>query len=155
MGEGEAGEAAGDRYDFRTGQVYKPGPNPSLTAPEADIKTFPSPPPTTKKTGDYIEMHVFENFQNFREPRFKMSKPGFWVFSPPSRKGVNTRTNNLKVHTAGSDTRTMSVGTTALSHNIVFIYGDINALGWDPRVLFWENFGLWRPNRAFRVAGVA
>jgi hypothetical protein len=102
-----------------------------------------------------MEERVFRNFQNFREPRFKMSEPGFWVFSPPSGKGVNTRTDNLRVHTAGSDTRTMSVGTTALSHNIVFICGDINALRWDPRVLFWENFGLWRPNRAFGVAGVA
>jgi hypothetical protein len=53
-----------------------------------------------------------------------MSKPGFWVFSPPSSKGVNTRTDNLRVHTAGSDTRTTSVGTTVLSHNIVFICGD-------------------------------
>jgi hypothetical protein len=84
-----------------------------------------------------------------------MLEPGFWVFSPLSGKGVNTRTDNLRVHTAGSDTRTMSVGTIALSHNIVFIYGDIYALGWDPRVLFWENFGLRRPNRAFGVAGVA
>jgi hypothetical protein len=83
-----------------------------------------------------------------------MLKPGFWVFSPPLGKGVNTRTDNLRVHTAGSDTRTTSVGTTALSHNIVFIFGDINALGWDPRVLFWENFRLWRPNKAFGVVGV-
>jgi hypothetical protein len=102
-----------------------------------------------------MEERVFGNFQNFREPRFKMSEPGFWVFSPPSGKGINTRTNNLRVHTVGSDTRIMSVGTTALSHNIVFICGDVNALGWDPRVLFWENFGLWRPNRAFGVARVA
>jgi hypothetical protein len=84
-----------------------------------------------------------------------MSEPGFWVFSPPLGKGVNTRTDNLRVHTIGSDTRTMSVRTTAVSHNIVFIYGNINALGWDPRVLFWENFRLWRPNRAFGVAGMA
>jgi len=83
-----------------------------------------------------------------------MSKLGFWVFSAPSGKGVNTRTDNLRVHAVGPDTRTTSVGTTALSHNIVFICGDINALGWDPRVLFWENFRLWRPNRAFGVAGV-
>jgi hypothetical protein len=130
------------------------GSHPSPTAPEADIKTFPSPP-TTERTDGYMEERVFENFQNFREPRFKMSEPGFWVFSPPSGKGVNTRTDNLRVHTAGSDTRTTSVGTTALSHNIVFICGDINALGWDPRMLFWENFGLWRSNIAFGVAGVA
>ncbi len=131
------------------------GSHPSPTALEADIKTFPSPPPTTERTSDYMEERVFKNFQNFREPRFKMSKPRFWVFSPSSSKGVNTRTDKLRVHTAGSDTRPMSVGTTTLSHNIVFIYGDINALGWDPWVLFWENFGLWRPNRAFGVAGVA
>ncbi len=83
-----------------------------------------------------------------------MLELGFWVFSPPSGKGVNTRTDNLRVHMAGSDTCTTSVGTTALSHNIVFICGDINALGWDSRVLFWENFVLWRPNRAFEVIGV-
>jgi len=30
-------------------------------------------------------------------------------------KGVNTHTDNLRVHTAGSDTRTTSVGTTTRS----------------------------------------
>jgi hypothetical protein len=50
-----------------------------------------------------------------------MSEPRFWVFSLSSGKGLNTRTDNLRVHTAGFDTLTMSVGTTALSHNIVFI----------------------------------
>jgi hypothetical protein len=84
-----------------------------------------------------------------------MSELRFWVFSPSSGKGVNTRTDNLRVHTAGSDTHTTSVGTTALSHNIVYICGDINALGWDPRVLFWENFQLWRPNRTFEMTGLA
>jgi len=84
-----------------------------------------------------------------------MLEPGFWVFSPPSGKGVNTWTDNMRVHTTSSNTRTMSVETTALSHNIVFIYGDINALGWDPRVLFWKKFRLWRPNRTFGVVGVA
>jgi hypothetical protein len=72
-----------------------------------------------------------------------MSELGFWVFSPSLGKGVNTRTDNLRVRSASSDTRTTSVGTTALSHNIVFICGDTNALGWDPRVLLWENFELW------------
>jgi hypothetical protein len=57
-----------------------------------------------------------------------MLEPRFWVFSPPPGKGVNTRTDNLRVHTAGSDTRTTSVRTIVLSHNIVFICGDINAL---------------------------
>ncbi len=64
----------------------------------------------TERTDDYIEERVFENFQNFREPRFKMLEPRFWVFSPPSGKGVNTRTDNLKVHTAGFDTRTSQSG---------------------------------------------
>ncbi len=116
---------------------------------------LPTPPPTTERIDGYTEERVFGYFQNFGEPRFKMSKPGFWVFSPPLGKGVNTRTDSLRVHTTGSDTRTMLVGTTALGHNIVFICGDINALGWDPRMLFWENFRLWQPNRAFGVAGVA
>ncbi len=78
-------------------------------------KNLPLPPPTIERIDDYIEERVFENFQNFREPRFKMSEPGFWVFSPPSGKGVNTRTDNLRVHTAGSDTRTTSIETTARS----------------------------------------
>ncbi len=107
-------------------------------------KNLPSPP-TTERTDGYTKERVF--FQNFREPRFKMLEPGFWVFSPLSRKGVNTRTDNLRVHTAGFDTHTTSIGTTALSHNIVFICGNINALRW-------KNFRLWRPNRAFGVAGV-
>jgi hypothetical protein len=80
-----------------------------------EYKNLPLLPPTTERTGGYIEERVFGNFQNFREPSFKMSKPGFWVFSPSSGKGVNTRTDNLRVHMAGSDTRTMSVGTTARS----------------------------------------
>ncbi len=103
MGEGEAGEAAGDwcqfvtrldHHGFRvqtvsTKHCSRPkGRNdgriaPFPTAPEANIKTFPSPPPgpNYQKTDDYIEERVFENFQNFREPRFKMSEPRFWVFS--------------------------------------------------------------------------
>jgi hypothetical protein len=90
------------------------GSHPSPTAPKANIKTFPSPP-TTEKTDDYIEERVFGNFQNFREPRFKMSKM-FWVLGfLTSGKGVNIRPDNLRVHTAGSDTCTTSVGTTARS----------------------------------------
>jgi len=84
-----------------------------------------------------------------------MSEPGFWVFSPPSGKGVNTRTNNLKVHTASSDTRTTLVKTIALNHNIVFICGDINAFRVRPTSVILGKFRLWRPNRAFGVARVA
>jgi hypothetical protein len=87
--------------------------HPSPTAPVAAIKTFPPPPPITKRTDGYIEELSGIKVQNV--------KTGFWVFSLPSGKGVNTWTDNLRVHTAGSDTRTTSIGTTALSHNIVFI----------------------------------
>jgi len=100
--------------DNCNGNVHLVG-MPWCPAPEADIKTFPSPAPTTERTDDYIEERVFGNFQNFWEPRFKMLEPGFWVFSPPSGKGVNTRTDNLRVHTASSNTRTTSVRTTAYS----------------------------------------
>jgi hypothetical protein len=83
-----------------TVSMYKPSPqniaairrvgmtvrsHPSPTAPETDIKTFFSPP-TTEKIDNYIEERVFRNFQNFWEPRFKMSKPGFWVFSRQVRE---------------------------------------------------------------------
>jgi len=115
------------------------GSHPSPTALEADIKIFPSPT-TIERTDYYIEERVFKKIQNFREPKFKMSKPRFWVFSPSSGKGVNTRTDNLRVHTADSDIRTTSIGTTALSHNIIFICRNINALRWEPHVLFGKIF---------------
>jgi hypothetical protein len=41
-------------------------------------------------------------------------KTGFLGFLT-SGEGVNTRTDNLRVHRAGSDTRTTSVGTTTRS----------------------------------------
>jgi len=42
----------------------------------------PAVTPTTERNGGYIEERVFGNFQNVRDPRFKMSELGFWVFSP-------------------------------------------------------------------------
>jgi len=48
---------------------------------KGEYKNLPLPPPTTKRIGSYIKERVFGNFQNFREPRFKMSELGFWVFS--------------------------------------------------------------------------
>jgi hypothetical protein len=47
---------------------------------------------------------------------------------PPSGKGVNTWTDNRRVHTAGSNTCTTSVGTTTLNHNILFICGGYKCL---------------------------
>jgi hypothetical protein len=117
-------------------------------------KNLPLPPHYRKNRWLY-KGACFRKFQKISRIKVQMLELRFWVFSPLSGKGVNTLTDNLRVHTASSDTRTTSVGTTLLSHNIIFIWGDINALRWDPRVLFWENFRLWRPNRAFEVAGVA
>ncbi len=87
-------------------------------------------------------MCVLGNFQKFWEPRFKVAEPVFWgvVFNPR-----RVREYIPGMITGGSDTRTTSVGTTAISHSIVFFCRDINALGWDPRVLFWRNLELWRP----------
>jgi hypothetical protein len=47
---------------------------------------LPPPPPIIERTGGYIEERVFEKFQNFHEPRFKMSESGFWVFSRQVRE---------------------------------------------------------------------
>ncbi len=141
MGEGEVGEATGDQCTTTVSAPVKctnqdlistkhrsrpkgrnDGRITSLShAPKVDIKTFP--PPLYRKNRWLYEERVFGNFQNFRKPRFKISEPGFWVFSPPSGKGVNTRTDNLRVHTVGSDTHTTSVGTTALSQYCFYLWG--------------------------------
>jgi len=103
VGEGEAGEATGDRcqsvtrldhHDFRVQIVstkhcnHPKGRNDSWIASlshrtRGGYKNLPLPPPspTTERTDGYIEECVFGIIQNFREPRFKMSKSGFWVFS--------------------------------------------------------------------------
>jgi len=87
-----------------------------------------------------------------------MSKLGFWVFSPLSDKGVNTRTDNLRVHTAGSDTRTMSVGTTARSgwlewrsHGCPKVMGT-TSINWKGRIYMGAHlfsFCSWNPKRCF------
>jgi hypothetical protein len=120
-----------------------------------NIKTFPSPPPHCRKNRQLYRRACFRKFPKLLRTKVQNVRTGVLGFSPLSGKGVNTRIDNLRVHTVGSDTCTTSVGTTMLSHNIVFICRDINALGWYPWVLFWENFRLWRPNRAFGVVGVA
>ncbi len=104
VGEGEADEVADDRCQSVTGvgpprfrvqivstkHCNRPkGRNDVRIASlshrtSGGYKNLPlprPPPPTTERTDGYIKERVFENFQNFREPRFKMSEPGFWVFS--------------------------------------------------------------------------
>jgi hypothetical protein len=114
-----------------TVSVYKPSPqsiaavrrvgmmvgsHPSPTAPEADIKTFPSPlpPPHYRNNWRLYRGACFRKFPKLLGTKVQNVKTGVLGFLT-SNKGVNTRTDNLKVHTAGSDTRTTSVGTTARS----------------------------------------
>ncbi len=92
VGEGEANEAMGDRCQSMMGvgpprfpctnhlhKALQPSRRVGMTV--GSHPPPPSPPNISEKTSGYIEERVFENFQNFREPRFKMSESGFWVFS--------------------------------------------------------------------------
>ncbi len=111
-----------------TVSVYKPSPqsiaivrkvgmtvgsHPSPTAPEANIKTFPWPPPYRKDRRLYKGtcFRKFPKLSGTKVQNVKTEVLGFLT----SGKGVNTRTNNLKIHTSGSDTRTTSVESTACS----------------------------------------
>jgi len=53
------------------------GSHPSPTAPEANIKTFPFPPPTTERTGGYIEERVLEISKTFGNQGSKCHNQGF------------------------------------------------------------------------------
>jgi hypothetical protein len=89
------------------------GLHPSPTAPKADIKTFPSPPHYRKNRRLYIGT-CFQKFPKLSGTKVQNVRIGFLGFLM-SGKGINTRTDNLRVHTAGFDTRTTSVETTARS----------------------------------------
>ncbi len=92
------------------------GSHPFPTTPEADIKTFPSPPPPPnyRKNRQLYRGACFRKFPKLSGTKVQNVRTGVLGFLTLG-KGVNTRTDNLKVHTAGSDTRTMSVGTTTRS----------------------------------------
>ncbi len=91
------------------------GSHPSPIAPEADIKTFPSPPPPNyRKNRQLYRRACFRKFPKLSGTKVQNVRTGVLGFLMLG-KGVNTRTNNLRVHTVGSDTRTTSVGTTARS----------------------------------------
>ncbi len=120
----------GDGGWTTTISVYKPSPqsnaavrrvgmmvgsHPSPTAPKADIKTFPSPPPRHyRKNRRLYRGTCFLNFPKLSGTKVQNVRIGVLGFLT-SGKGVNTRTDHLRVHTAGSDTRTTSVRTTARS----------------------------------------
>jgi len=109
--------------------VYKPSPqsiaavlrvgmtvgsHPSPTAPEADIKTFPSPPPHYRKNQWLYRGACFQKFPKLSGTKVQNVRTGVLGFLT-SGKGVNTQIDNLRVHTVGSDTRTTSVETIAHS----------------------------------------
>jgi hypothetical protein len=96
----------------RVGMTVRSHPSP--TAPEADIKTFPSPPPHYQKNRWLYRGTRFRKFPKLLETKVQNVRTGVLGFLT-SGKGVNTRTDNLRVHTVGFDTCTTSVGTTARS----------------------------------------
>jgi len=89
------------------------GSHPFPTTPEANIKTFPSPPHYRKNRRLYRGM-CFWKFPKLSGTKVQNVRTGVLGFLT-SGKGVNTWIDNLRVHTAGSDTRTTSVGTTMRS----------------------------------------
>jgi hypothetical protein len=111
-----------------TVSVYKPSPqniavvrrvgmtigsHPSPIAPEVDIKTFP-PAPHYRKNWRLYRRACFRKFPKLSGTKVQNVRTGVLGFLTWG-KGVNTQTDNLRVHTAGSDTHTTSIGTTAHS----------------------------------------
>jgi len=92
------------------------GSHPSPTAPEVDIKTFPFPlpPPHYQKNRQLYKGACFRKFSKLSETKVQNVRTGVLGFLTLG-KGVNTRTDNLRVHTVGSNTRTTLVGTTVRS----------------------------------------
>ncbi len=87
--------------------------HPSPTAPEVNIKTFPSPPHYPKNRRLYRGT-CFRKFSKLLRTKIQNVKTEVLGFVT-SGKGVNTRTNNLRVHTADFDTGTTSIRITACS----------------------------------------
>jgi len=91
----------------RVGMMVESHPSP--TAP----KPFPSPP-HYRKNRQLYRGACFQKFRKLLGTKVQNVKTGVLGFHT-SGKGVNTRTDNLRVHMAGSHTCTTSVGTTARS----------------------------------------
>ncbi len=110
--------------------VYKPSPqsiaavrrvgmtvgsHPSPTAPLGDKKTHsPPPPPHYRKNRRLYRGVCFQKFPKLSRTKVQNVRTGVLGFLTLGKE-VNTRTDNLRIHAAGFDTRTMSVGTTARS----------------------------------------
>jgi hypothetical protein len=92
--------------------VLHPPPPPQMG--EKKTSPPPPPPPRYQKNRRLYRGACFRKFPKLSRTKVQNVKTGVLGFLT-SGKGINTRTDNLKVHTAGSDTRTTSVGTTARS----------------------------------------
>jgi hypothetical protein len=90
------------------------GSHPPPTAPEANIKTFPFPPPHYRKNCRLYRGACFRKFPKLSGTKVQNVRIRVLGFLT-SGKGVNTWIDNLRVHAVGSDTRTTSVKTTARS----------------------------------------
>jgi len=131
VGEGEAGEVVGDRcqsvtgldhHGFRVQTVSTKHCSRPKGRNDNRITSFSHrtkgeyknlPPPALPKEPTVIYRSMFlEISKTFGNQGSKCQNRGFG-FSHD--KGVNTRTNNLRVHTAGSNTPTTSVETTTRS----------------------------------------
>jgi hypothetical protein len=93
------------------------GSHPYPTAPDAVKKTLPPPPPPpphyrkNRRLYRGVCFWKFPKLSGTKVQNVRTEVLGFLTLG----KGVNTRTDNLKVHMAGSNTHTTSVGTTMRS----------------------------------------
>jgi hypothetical protein len=71
-------------------------------------------PPHYRKNRQLYKGTCFRKFPKLSRTKVQNVRIGVLGFLMSS-KGVNTQTDNMRVHTTGSDTRTTSVGTTAHS----------------------------------------
>jgi hypothetical protein len=75
-------------------------------------KNLPPPPPHYRKNRRLYRGVCFQKFPKLSGTKVQNVKTGVLGFLT-SGKGVNTRTDNLRVHTTGSDTHITSIRTTA------------------------------------------
>jgi hypothetical protein len=78
------------------------------------VGSHPSPTPHYRKKWRLYKGTCFRKFPKLSGTKVQNVRTGVLGFLT-SGKGVNTRTDNLRVHTTNSDTCTTSVGTTARS----------------------------------------
>jgi hypothetical protein len=132
--EGEAGEGTGDRCQSVTGLDHHSFPIQTVSIKHCNrpkgrndgqiaslshctrggYKNLPLPPSNYQKNRRLYRGACFRKFPKLSRTKIQNVRTGVLGFLM-SDKGVNARTDNLRIHTAGSDTRIMSVGTIARS----------------------------------------